>query len=91
MAKTFAGVIAVSIAALLFAGCSGGSKPVQTTTQSTLSPLQTERCAELRQRIDDGLLRFSREQRATDYFSIMGTPLGQAIDDAKKERAALGC
>ncbi len=31
-AKTLAGILAVSIAALLFAGCGGGGKPVETTT-----------------------------------------------------------
>ena len=35
MAKSLAGVVAVSIAALLFAGCGGGSSSAPTTTEAT--------------------------------------------------------
>jgi hydroxymethylglutaryl-CoA reductase len=56
MAKTLAGVLAVSIAALLFAGCGGGGgSKVETTTTTTISKDQI--CADLREKVEDAIQR----------------------------------
>ena len=53
MARTLAGVLAVSITALLFAACGGGdSKSVETTT-TTVS--KEEVCADILKKIDEAI------------------------------------
>jgi hypothetical protein len=79
MAKTWAGVLAVSIAALLFAGCGGeGSK---------LTPAQKERCDRL-----ESLTRTADSVMQSPEYDIRAQ-VGAAgvIEEYSKERAQLGC
>ena len=55
MAKTLAGVLAVSIAALLFMGCVTVEAPTATTTTTTISKDQI--CAEIYKKNDDAIKR----------------------------------
>ncbi|CAM8625670.1 hypothetical protein MCEKE4_00294 [Acidimicrobiia bacterium] len=67
--------MAVSIAALLFAGCGG----------SRLSPAQQERCDDLQRVIDAIDAEFSNFKFEVQMLAL------ERKEKAKKERAALGC
>lgn len=75
MKRNLAGVVAVSISALLFAGCGG----------SGLSPAQQERCDELQRGIDLIDAEFSNFKFEVQLLAI------ERKEKNKKERAALGC
>ena len=76
MAKTFAGILAVSITALLFAGCGG----------SDMTPAQKERCEELGRRIR------SAPANATEFKKHSYDPTRpNYLEEYRKEFAALGC
>ncbi len=92
MAKTLAGVLAVSIAALLFAGCGG----------SGLSPAQKERCDRLQEKIENSkdvasvmeryLMSLPPEDRPLAQGAINGViEANKSRDEAERERASLGC
>jgi hypothetical protein len=93
MAKTLVGILAASIAALLLGGCGGpsSSSEKQQSPTSTLSPAQVERCEELDQRIKYGTQILSTAGKNKDFLYDEGTRTGQLVEDAKKERASLGC
>ncbi len=76
MKKNLVGVMAVTIAALLFAGCGAGSK---------LSPAQKERCDELQRGIT------KMESLIPDFKGEALINLGLQITKSKKERADRGC
>jgi hypothetical protein len=66
MAKTLAGVLAVSIAALLFAGCVTVEAPkAETTTTTTISKDQI--CDEIYKKIEEAIRRGAKA--ATEKFS----------------------
>ena len=89
MAKTLAGVLAVSIAALLFPACGG----------SGLSPAQQERCDLLADQMvsDEALMKYLRSQYGPDIGewpiteSVKSSGASSRIDSSSKERAQLGC
>ena len=65
MKRNLAGVVAVSIAALLFAGCVTVEAPkVETTTTTTMSKDQV--CAEILKKIDEAIAKGAKA--ATDQF-----------------------
>ena len=76
MAKTMAGVLAVSIAALLFAGCGGRSTPTaradESTTTTTAKTVVTTFCGEKKQ-----LLEGDSRQAGADMALYLsnGTPI----------------
>ena len=81
MKRNLVGVTALSIAALLFAGCGAGSK---------MSPAQKERCDELKSKKADA------ESKLSEQEQLIGDPkkileLKTQLDGISKERAALGC
>ena len=76
MAKTLAGVLAVSIAALLFAGCGG----------SGLTPAQKERCKELARRMGPAPANSSQMDLLAHEFTK-----AKNLEEYRKEFAALGC
>jgi hypothetical protein len=77
MAKTMAGVLAVSIAALLFAGCG---------SSSSLSPAQKARCEELARRMGPAPANSSDFERCAYEFTKAKT-----LENDRKEAAAIGC
>ena len=80
MAKTLAGVLAVSIAALLFAGCG----------RSGLSPAQKERCEEIKLFLAKD--KQTKESAKAQGSSIRSNPeYAKLLEERKKEYAALGC
>ncbi len=90
MAKTLAGVLAVSIAALLFAGC-GDQSP-------GLSGAQRERCDSLKRTIETS--KKLRSEMADLILSGKGSvafaidaslDAGKRQEAAEKERATLAC
>ena len=94
MAKTLAGVLAVSIAALLFAGC-GNQSP-------GLSGAQRERCDSLQRKIENSkesqsemrdylksLVPGQRDQAEGAMTALVA--MGKTQEAAEKERATLGC
>ncbi len=92
MAKTLAGVLAVSIAALLFAACGG----------SGLSPAQEERCDSLQKKVEGNeeinsvMMKFIESLPPGDRPNAKGAidailEANKRKDEAEKERASLGC
>ena len=80
MAKKLTGVLAVSMAALLFTGCGGGGG-------SKLSPAQKERCDKL-----ESLTRTAESVMRSPKYDV-GAQMGAAgvAEEYSKERAKLGC
>ena len=78
MAKKTAGVLALSLAALLFAGCGGGSK---------LSPAQKERCDQL----EKATTKAEELMRDPNVDASSKNGLITVIEKNRKERASLGC
>jgi hypothetical protein len=75
-AKTLAGVVAVSIAALLFAGCGGGG--------SKLSPAQKELCDQLN-------ARKKRLDAQFNENTSLRLETEQSLAANLRERAEAGC
>jgi hypothetical protein len=73
MAKTLAGVLAVSIAALLFVGCVTVEAPTATTTTTTISKDQI--CAEI----------YKKNQDAIKRGTVAATEKFQATSDGKPQ------
>jgi hypothetical protein len=75
MAKILAGVVAVSIAALLFAGCAGGSNtaPVESSTSTTAAKTVVSTfCGEKKQTLDGDSALSGSDSFANIYN---GTPI----------------
>ena len=77
MKKNLAGVVALSIAASLFAGCGGGSN---------LSPAQKDRCKELERRMGPAPANSSELEKFAHDFTRANN-----LEEYRKEAAAIGC
>ncbi len=93
MAKSLAGVLAVSIAALLFAGC-GDQSPGSRAQQERCDSLQQkiERNEEIKSVMDRYLMSLPPEDRPNAKGAIDAIIQSNTNqDEAEKERASLDC